>query len=279
MAFGGDSFVNSVLKPVLVLIFVIMIAANALIVAAFYNVIVTARAANALTEFTIAGFSYLRGAPSLFGGPILQMLPAVVSVLCFAKDSPTLSWTGRAVFILDIMLVLSSGLALAGIHPEDPSQTRNFPGGVATAQMFHEIAQASFTASWVYFGLLTGLSFAQAEKISEGEEPDSEDIEVEAPPPATDADSPRPPGPEATTKGDWTIQLSAGPTSLRPEELQTTGPVEQAAVGPSQAESAIRAGSNRIQRSRPARAATGARKRHRRQDSAASAERDSEDEG
>ena len=152
-----DAFVGAVLRPLLIVLFVLFLLPTALIAFVLYDTRFFSEETDAVL-LVLRGMSALRGTPQAIGGPLLQFVPAMVAAYCFSSSRSELSWTGRFVFIITLLVLGLSIFELAIIDPENTGQALNISGGKTTLQSFVDIARFSRDTAIVYMGMLTGFA-------------------------------------------------------------------------------------------------------------------------
>jgi hypothetical protein len=182
-----DQFVRLVMSCVLIAVLLLMVGFNFFMDLLAY---VQISNDNIPPEWAMDALDRYRdygGIPATFGGPVMQLLPGLITVFCFSTRRPILSHLGRIVFLLDILLILFSGVFLSQVV--SPGDLESFLGGQQTYSDFHDVAQASFGLGWAYLGMLTGLS-------------------IIVPGPAPAEGDPAPPG---SVAGDLLVGDNSGP--------------------------------------------------------------------
>jgi hypothetical protein len=155
----SDGFVRAVLKPTLVLAMVLLIVPIAAILYCVADVL-SNQLESDMTKAIGAGFLAMKGIPATVTGTAMQILPALLTALCFASDKITLSWTGRIVFVLDLILVALSAVAVSILNP-DAKWANDFTGNNSgLVQAYKDTAEFCLNTGLVYFGLLTGLTLS-----------------------------------------------------------------------------------------------------------------------
>ena len=138
--FGEDRRVTALLGPLLVIVFATLVIVNLLILIwPFYEEIMLRHAPSPEVKGLVNLFAIFRGGTTIYGGPIVQLLPGLIAVLCFAKNQRILSRLGVAVLVLDIALLVISGVALSVSAPSDLD--RIFYGETAAFNQFRDIAR------------------------------------------------------------------------------------------------------------------------------------------
>jgi hypothetical protein len=153
-----DQFTNSVLKPLLIALFVLLAIPVTLILIVLGQTGFFTSLESDLTIRIIHLFDWFHGTPETVAGPFMQVLPALVTAICLTSDQPKLTSAGRWVFVIVVFTGVAAAVLLFLLNPEASGQAENISGGKDTLLRFVAAADYSLKTALTYFGLLTGFA-------------------------------------------------------------------------------------------------------------------------
>jgi hypothetical protein len=154
----SDQFVKKILSPVLLFIFVCLLAPAILTFIVVYKTDFLRGSEPEIVLSIIDIFKNFKGLPKDVISLIMQTLPALVGTLCYRNSSAqTLNFIGYVAFVILIFGVFLSFGLIFFLDPSNIDQVRALEAGKEGVQLLKSSCEATLRTSMTYLFLIIGL--------------------------------------------------------------------------------------------------------------------------